>query len=118
MAFTIPWNLIGLQVSGDIGHLTIYTDRFGKKVAFNKSPPKEPPSPEQVNQRNRFKTAQKNYMDQSNETKLAYENATKKTSIAFTGQNLWISVSFSQDFESLRTLEKQSGEILTNPETV
>lgn len=109
MAYSIPWNLIGINVSGDIGDLTIYTDRFGKKVPFPKSPPKEPPSPEQTQVRNRFRSAQQTYMALSDSEKLAYEELTKKLSLMMTGQNLWISISMKGDVESLQTMMRQSG---------
>lgn len=118
MAFTIPWNLIGLQISGDIGDLTIYTDRFGKKVAFEKSPPKEPPSSEQIVLRSRFKQAQADYMAQSDQVKLAYEEATKRGSLTMTGQNLWISVAMRHTFDSLETLEVETGIELLKPTAV
>ena len=112
MAWTVPWNLIGLEVSGDIGYLTIYTDRFGKKVAFPKSPPKEPPSARQVKQRAKFKTAQAAWMQLTKAEKVALEDATLKVSAPLTGQNLYISVHIRNDNADLITFEKQSGIVL------
>jgi len=109
MAYTIPWQLIGLQVSGDFGDLTIYTDRFGRKIAFPKSPPKEPPSAKQVALRSAFKTAQASWSALTAAQKKTLEQACHKTSIPLTGQNLWIHSVLTKDNSAYLTIEKQSG---------
>jgi len=112
MAWTVPWNLIGMEVSGDVGDYTIYTNRFQKKVAFPKAPPKEPPSELQIIQRASFKAAQKSWMDLTDQEKTNLENATKKLSMPLTGQNLWISALLKSDFQAYLTVQNQSGIIL------
>jgi len=118
MPYTINWQLMGIALSGDIGDLTIYTDRFGRKIAFPKSPPKKPPSARQEVLRARFRTAQGNYMALSDAQKTDYENVTKRTSLGITGQNLWISISLKHTFDILRTVERQSGITLVQPTAV
>lgn len=108
MAFTVPWQLMGIWVSGDIGGLTIYTDKHGRKVAFPKAPPKEPPSPAQVHQRQRFQAAQAAWKSLSSEDKQQLETATIRGSIVMTGQNLFISVSLRNDNDALITLARQT----------
>ena len=115
MDWTVPWNLIGLIVSGDIGDLTVYTDRFGKKVAFPKSPPKKPPSPAQTIQRAAFKSAQSSWRSLTDSEKESLESATKKLSIPMTGQNLWIHTLMTNDETALQTVENQSGIPLPTP---
>lgn len=112
MAYTIPWNLIGLSVSGDFADLTLYTDRFNRKVAFPKAPPEKPPTAQQTAQRSRFTQAQAAWkaLDQSQKDSL--EEATKKGSLVMTGQNLYISVALMNDTTALKTLERQTGIIL------
>lgn len=109
MAFTIPWNLVGIEVSGDIGDLTIYTDRFGQKVAFPKSPPKEPPSRLQIIQRASFRTAQAAWAALTPVEKSNLEEATKRVSAPLTGQNLFISAVIRDSNADLITFESQSG---------
>ena len=109
MAWSIPWQLMGMEVSGDVGDLTIYTDRFGKKVAFPKAPPKEPPSFAQIIQRQRFADGQKFWSALNDDEKAALELATKKVSAPLTGQNLYISTYIRNDSADLLTFEKQSG---------
>lgn len=115
MANTIPFNLMGLQVSGDLGGITIYTDRFGKKVAFPKEPPKTIASKEQASLRKRFADAQKDYMILTVQQKKDYEDLARKTNIPMTGQNLWISVSMKGNISGLETLEDQSGISVVHP---
>ena len=112
---SIPYNLLGLQVSGDLGPMTIYTNRHGKKVFFPKSPPKKPPSVAQIALRARFKSSQADYMALTDAEKLDYENLTKKTCIPMTGQNLWIHVSMTGDQSALDNLERQSDISVVTP---
>ncbi len=109
MAWTVPWNYIGLEVSGDVGNLTIYTNKNGKKVAFPKSPPKEPPSERQVNQRLKFKNGQKAWTNLTDQVKSNLEEATKKVNAPLTGQNIYISSHIRKNNDDLITFERQSG---------
>ena len=115
MAYTLPWQIIGLQVSGDFADLTIYTDRWGRKVPFLKSPPKEPPSPKQVAQRAAFKSAQQSYMALTAAQKETLELACQRTSIPLTGQNLWIHTIMVRDKDAYLTIQEQSGLTLPTP---
>lgn len=118
MGIGIPANIIGLIVSGDVSGVTIYTDRYGRKIAYPKAPPKEPPSPAQVLSRGRFAAAQAEYMGLSVTEKLAYENLTKRASLCLTGQNLFIHVAMKRTFGTLTTLEQQTGVTVTPPTPV
>jgi len=109
MAWSIPYNLLGIQVSGDLGDMTIYTDRFGRKVWFPKSPPKKPPSQLQIDQRESFKSAQKSWSDLNDSEKRSLEDACRRVSLPLTGQNLWISTKLTGDSTSYTTIERQSG---------
>lgn len=118
MALGIPANVIGLIVSGDVDGLTIYTDRYGRKVAYPKSPPKEPPTDFQIYYRGRFKTAQANYMALTVPQKAAYENLTKASNLCMTGQNLWIHVALKHTFGLLNTLQEQTGISVIPPDPI
>lgn len=109
MAFTVPVNILGLQVSGDIGGLTIYTDRFGKKIAFPKSPPKDPPSEKQLHQRIRFRDAQQSWTGLPNQVKIDYEELCRKANVPMTGQNIWIHTALTNDETAIKTLIQQTG---------
>ena len=116
MAYGNNASLWGLRISGDIGGLTVYTDRFGKKVAYPKAPPDKPPSPLQIQQRRRFTASQKEYGLLNQAQKLAYENLTKAASLCMTGQNLFIHVALCHAFQLLLTLMRQ-WEITVTPPT-
>lgn len=118
MALGIPASAIGLIVSGDVDGLTIYTDRRGRKVAYPKSPPKEPPTAMQTTLRSRFKEAQAEYMALTPAEKAAYELLTKATNLCMTGQNLWIHVAMKHTFGLLDTLQHQSGVTVVAPTPV
>lgn len=104
-----------MQISGDVGGFTIYTDRFGRKVVFPKSPPEKPPSTEQLRQQTRFKTAQASWKSLSEIEVKNLEDACKKTNVPMTGQNLWIHTALTNDQEAMRTIQRQSGITLTIP---
>jgi hypothetical protein len=118
MAWTIPWHLVGLIVSGDCGPLTIYTDRFGRKVPFPRSPPKEPPSPLQVTQRTKFQTAITNWKSTTAANRENWEAMSLKLSLPMTGLNAFISCSFRDDERLVETLRHQSGIALLSPPSV
>lgn len=118
MAHAVPSSVFGLIVSGDVGELTIYTDRHGRKVAYPKSPPKEPPTDLQAALRTRFKLAQANYMLISDCDKADWERLVQKTHLCMTGQNLFISVSMRRTYGILDTLMHQSGVSVTPPPPV
>lgn len=115
MAYTVPINILGLQVSGDLGDLTIYTDRFGKKVAFPKTPPDKPPTSQQNHQRARFFLAQEEWFTQTEQVKKDLEDMCRLGNVPMTGQNLWISVALRGDFAAYKTLQNQTGITVPNP---
>lgn len=100
-------SLLGLVVNGDLGGLTIYTDRFGKKVVYEKSPPEKPPSDLQVIQRQRFRLAQAEYAALTSDQKLDYETLAQRASLCLTGQNLFIHVALVHSYALLNTLQHQ-----------
>lgn len=118
MAFTVPMNILGFQVSGDIGGLTIYTDRYGKKVAFPKSPPKDPPSEKQLHQRMRFREAQLSWTGLSNQVKKDYENLCRIANVPMTGQNIWIHTALRNDRRAIKTLIRQTGVTVPIPDFI
>lgn len=112
IAWTLPPSMIGIAAAGDVGDLTMYTDRYGKKVWFPKSPPKKPPSPSQAELRGAFKAAQASWSALTRNEKAALEDACKRTSIPLTGQNLWIHSVLTGDSSGYLTVQRQSGVIL------
>lgn len=118
MALGIPASCLGLIVAGDVGGYTLYTDRWGRKVAFPQSPPKEPPSPMQVKQRNRFASSVANWVAETREVKNTWEQLSLAANVCMTGHNLYIHYSLSNDQPALDTLIAQTGIFVTMPSSV
>lgn len=102
-------SLLGTWVSGDFGGLTIYTTKKGKKVFYQEAPALEPPTPAQTNQRNRFRTAQAEWKNQTHQVKKNLENMCIRASLVMTGQNLWIRVAMRHEQSAYETLQHQTG---------
>ncbi len=117
MPFTFPINAIGCTVSGDLGPFTIYTDRFGKKVFYPKSPPKSPPTDLQLAVRSRFSSAQAEYMSLTPDEKIAWEKLAQRANLCLTGQNLFIHVAMMHTTSMLLTIIGQTG-VSVDPPTL
>jgi len=115
MAWVVPWDLIGMLVSGDVAGLTVYTRDDGRKVWFPVAPPDKPPSEMQLHQRERFRDAQAAWGSLSYSERAALEQAAAVLSLPLTGQNLFIHVALTDDQEALSTVERQSGRVLVHP---
>ena len=99
---------LGLNINGDLGHLTIYTRKNGRLVAFDRAPPLVPASPRQNDRRNLFAQAMKNWTAESPETKLLYRRVCDVLALCMLGHNLYIALSFNPDVSLLQTLRRQS----------
>ncbi len=118
MAVTAPWQLLGIWVSGDVGHYTIYTDMHGRKVVFPKSPPEKPPSANQIHQRARFKAAQAAWAALTDQEKQQLEDASKRGSLVMTGQNLFVRVALRNENQALICLARQTSTTLPTVEFI
>lgn len=114
----IPFNILGLWVSGDLSGYTIYCDRHGRITVFPKAPPKEPPSEPQRRLRERFAEAQANYMALNEAAKADWETLTQKCYLCMTGQNLFISHSLRPNPGSLAAMIRNSGIDVETPTPV
>ncbi len=119
MADTVlPASFLGLMVSGDINGLTIYTDRYGKKIVYEKAPPDKPPSALQVHQRSRFRDAMTNWRAAGQPVRDAWEAVSLRSHIAMTGLNLWLHFSLKGTAIGLNTFSHQTGITLSFPPAV
>lgn len=109
MAWSIPWNFLGVSVSGDLGDYTVYENRHGKKVAFKKVLHQPIQSQRRLDQQTRFREAQAGWKALADSEKLALEDMARRLSLYATGQNIYISVQLTNDVNGYATLEKQSG---------
>jgi len=115
LAWVIPYNLLGLTVSGDIGGTSIYTNKNGKIVWYPKAPPDKPPTRKQIHQRQRFSNAVNQWKMLTPAEKQALEDATKKVSAMATGQNVYVSDALRPNHQTIPTLARQSGLELPTP---
>lgn len=109
MAHTIPWQLIGARVSGDLDGYTIYTDKHGRKIVYPISPPDKPPSQAQIARRTRFTAAQRAWSSLTATEKEALEVCCRISNAPITGQNLYIRVALTGNTDLLATLARQTG---------
>lgn len=112
--YGIPYAVLGARVAGDLGGVTCYTDRFGRKTVYPIAPPKEPASDCQTTLRNRFKTAQATWAALSPAEKKALEEATHKASLCLTGQNLFLSAALRGMNDQMQAIGRQHGLTLPN----
>lgn len=108
MAYSVPWNLMGFQVQGDFADWTIYTNRRGKKVIFQKDEPRKPRSPAQLKTIARFINAQAQWSALSADQKRNLELATIRLSMCLTGQNLFMSAALRDLPDHYATVARQS----------
>jgi len=109
MAYSIPWNMIAVEASGDLAGFTLYTDMHGRKVVFPKTPPEVPETPNQRRWRDRFRAAVLNWKAAPHQLRAAFEAVSLKASLCMTGHNLWVSLSLTQDAGLCATLARQTG---------
>jgi hypothetical protein len=108
MAWTLPLNIMGTVVQGDLADHTIYTDRHGKKVFFQRTKPDDPPSYGRSLQRARFVFAQKSWNALLPDQKKTLEMAVARTSLVMTGQNLFISCTLTGRDDIYHTVGRQA----------
>lgn len=107
--YGIPWNLIAARLAGDIGGVTIYTDRYLRKTVYPISPPDKPPSPEQTTLRSRFAQAQAAWKALTAQEKANLEEACRRANLRLTGQNLYISAALKHMNENVQAVGRQTG---------
>lgn len=108
MAESIPINVLGMRVSGDLGGITIYTSMRGGKVAYPIDHPKKPPSADQLAHRDRFRWAQAAWSALSPGEKATLEDACRLLALSLTGQNLYISCAMRRTPETYATVARQA----------
>lgn len=108
-------SLCGLNIAGDLGALTYYTSKRKKVVWFLKAPPTKPPSTLQITTRNAFRIAAMCWRHLTPQRRAAWETATKTASLCMTGYNLFVHSITRGNLEAIRTIERQTGQVLLDP---
>lgn len=78
-------------------------------VVFPRSPPLNPPTIEQIFQRQAFVAAAAEWRLQGPETRAKWKRAARRAALKITGYNLWVYWRCTNDQETIRTIERQSG---------
>jgi len=115
MGLALPPSLLGFIVRGDIDGQTIYTDRRGQKVFYQKAPPQKPASPKQAIQRARFRTAVLSWLNLLPSERADYERASLSMSLCMTGHNLYIRLCLRGDSPEWHALRDATGLALAQP---
>lgn len=103
---------LGFVIWGDLGPLTIYRSKRGKIVAFPKTWPKTPASPQQAVMRNRLSANAAGWTAQPAAVKHAWDQAARTASLCMTGYNLMQHYCLTNDHAAIRTLERQTNQTL------
>jgi hypothetical protein len=104
MAKTFPNHWLGLVASGDVGDLTVYTDRKMRLIAYPRRPPECPATPRQLENRDRFRRAVRAWLALPDLTRFLYELLAKRNSLCATGQNVWLHFALTYNVPQWNTL--------------
>ena len=100
--------LLGLSPTGDLGPLTIYTNKRGRIVAYPKAPPKEPPTYWQKRMRNRFRLSGNAWRNTPKAKQKQWQLAAHRTGAAITGYNLFLYYQLTNDLATIQTIQRQT----------
>jgi len=103
-----PLSLLGLRPTGDLGPLTAYTSKRGKKVWFLKAPPLKPASPRQIAQRTKIKLVARLWQSLTQEQRDNWRQAERRGSLRITGYNLFAWYQLGGDPNVIHTIERQT----------
>ena len=98
---------LGLNVSGDLAGLTIYTTRRGRKVAFLQSPPTKALSVWQLAWQRNFRWGMSLWRALTQIERENYQRVCDLASLCMLGHNLWLSCYLSGNTRLVETLSCQ-----------
>jgi len=99
---------LGWNSQGDLGPLTMYTNKRRKLVWYAKMPPLNPPSVLQVQQRARFANAADAWADLGADGRHAWNQIAIKARLRIHGYNLFSYWYLKGDNGAIHTLERQT----------
>ena len=108
--------ILGWNVQGDLGPLSIYTSSRGKTVFYPRAPPLQGPSPTQEFMRELFRTAAAAWRCLTPYQRVDWLAVARTTGLGINGYCLWVWYYRARDRSRLATLEKQSGIQLAKPQ--
>ena len=99
---------LGFIIWGDLGHTTIYRDKQGKVVFFEKTWPHKPPSPKQTVQRAKIIEGAAAWQELSAADRQQWNLATTRASLCCHGYDLFMHWYLMHDTAGIRTIERQT----------
>jgi len=108
----IPLNdvqLLGFDLTGDLGPWTAYTTNAGKAVLYPRQSPLSPPSDAQLLQRDAITEAAHVWQLFDQPTKTKWQQAARRAALRITGFNLFTYWWLRRDLPIIVTVSKQSG---------
>lgn len=108
-------SFLGIVLWGDFGPTTLYRNKNGKLVAFQKTFPKKAPSAAQLLQRQLFIDAATAWQQLTTTQQAQWELATKRTSLRMTGYDLFVHNHITGDDDAIRAVARQSATTLLPP---
>lgn len=120
----MPWNLglayqlipyAGLAVMGDVGDLTVWTNKNNRIIIAPRSPPCKPPTAAQSRQRARFALAMQHWRAETDQARADWEKLVNALSLCAVGQNVYISLSLCPDDDALETANRRANLSLSPP---
>ena len=102
-------SVLGLDVQGDIGPVTIYQSKRQGLVAFAKAPPLLPPSRLQIIRRRKFALVGLLWKNQDPAFKIRWRQIAIKARLRISGYNLFMHCLLKQDTGLMITLRHQTG---------
>lgn len=115
MPLGIPVAMIGFRVSGDCAGMTLYTDRFGRNVAFPQAPPRKPPTAGQLAWKAAFAKAMAAWHALDEPRREDYRWLAKHGGIPMLGHNIYLSLCLRYRLDLWETLCRQSFLPLARP---
>ena len=102
----------GFVIWGDLGELTLYRNKKGKVIVFQKTWPDKPASDKQLVQRARMTAAATAWWELSAAARAQWELATKRAGLCMHGYDLFVHWHMIADDDALATLERQTNTTL------
>jgi hypothetical protein len=106
--------VLALDLNGDVGGLTTYTNRRHKIIAFPQAPPTVPPTPNQIIQRARLRTIALAWLALGAPQRAMWRVAATRANLSISGWNLYAACKMRKDWSYAQTIENQTHIVLTH----
>lgn len=109
------YNILALNLQGDIGPITFYTSSRGKMVAFLRAPPLNPPTAKQETIRDIFRNAASQWRALTPGQRTEWQQVADRCNLGITGYNLFTWYSHKRHYPGIQPLEEKARITLTLP---